>query len=40
MSPGPEWTATRDFARAQGRKAADAARGQFKFLGKPAPGSP
>jgi len=40
MIPGPEWTATRDFARAQGRKAADAARGQFKFLGKPAPGSP
>lgn len=40
MIPGAEWTATRDFARAQGRKAADAARGQFKFLGKPAPGSP
>jgi len=40
MIPGPEWTATRDFARSQGRKAADAARGQFKFLGRPAPGSP
>jgi hypothetical protein len=40
MIPGAEWMATRDFARAQGRKAADAARGQFKFLGRPGPGSP
>jgi hypothetical protein len=40
MIPGPEWTATRDFAREQGRKAAEAARGQFKVLGRPAPGSP
>ena len=40
MIPPAEWTPTRDFARAQGRKAADAARAQFKFPGGPAPGSP
>jgi hypothetical protein len=40
MIPGAEWKPTADFAKAQGRKAAEAAASQFKSYFKRAAPSP